>query len=165
MPLLVDIVDSTAYLYSDLADSAAGSPKPSVEDKVREWLVSADLLIGFEENLPYGFVGAEKVESCCRLIGPYLYRDYLGRGYGLILLDQGIKLARGTGLNPVFALMDTRASWAVSFFSYNGFERIADDPEFIKRWHDGLLANRQMSPTTLLMARLLDAKTEDGAGE
>ncbi len=160
LTLLADIVASTSYLYAAALPPEEYTQVVGNEEKIKARLSVGDYLIGFEDHIPFGFVGAERVEDCCRLIGPCLYREYLGRGYGHYLLDYGIKLARATGLNPVYQLIHHRADWAVSFFAHWGFEQVSDDIEFIKRWHDGLLADKSVPENHLLMASLLDVAGE-----
>lgn len=160
LTLLADIVNSTSYLYAAALPPEEYTQIIGAEEKIKTRLSVGDYLIGFEDHLPFGFVGAEKVEGCCRLIGPCLYREYLGREYGRFLLDYGIRLARGTGLNPIYQLIHRQAEWAVSFFTHWGFEQISDDVEFIKRWHDGLLADKPVPKNHLLMALLLDSPVD-----
>jgi GNAT superfamily N-acetyltransferase len=160
LTLLADIVASTSYLYAATLPPDEYTRVIGGEERIKEQLSVGDYLIGFEEHLPFGFVGAEKVEESCRLIGPFLYREYLGRGYGRFLLEYGIKLARGTGLNPIYQLIHRKADWAVNFFTHWGFEQISDDVEFIRRWHDGLLADKSVPENHLLMALLLDVAGE-----
>jgi GNAT superfamily N-acetyltransferase len=158
VPLLTDIISSTSYLYAEVLPAEELAWPPNAQERIRAEITSADYLIGFEHNLPFGFVGIEKIEACCRLIGPYLYREYLGKGYGEFLLDFGIKLASATGLNPIFLLVHRQATWATAFFGRHGFEQISDDPEFIRRWRDGILADYPLPGNQVLMARLLDRR-------
>jgi GNAT superfamily N-acetyltransferase len=162
VPLLTDIIDSTAYLYAAALSPEELTHVAEIRARIRAELVTADFLIGFEENKPFGFVGVEKIEASARLVGPYLYPEFLGHNYGKFLLDFGIKLSQSTGLNPIFTLVHRQAVWAISFFMRWGFEQLSDDKEFIRRWHDGILADYPLPGNSILMAQLLDDQTLSG---
>jgi GNAT superfamily N-acetyltransferase len=159
--LLMDIVDSTAHFYEPFYGPGQYQPLPNdvraLAKKIREGLY----LVGFERFIPFGFVGVEGVEDTSRLVGPYLYRDYLGEGYGKFLLDRAMESIQLTAEKLVHTLVHNRAHWAIGFFKRWGFEPISDQPEFIKRWHDGVLAAEAVLPQHMLMARLTDGWESD----
>jgi GNAT superfamily N-acetyltransferase len=154
--LVADIIDSTAHFYYPWIPPDAYAPLPRELDALEVELEQGIFWIGFEKNFPFGFVGISAREGAGRLIGPYLYRDYLGQGYGKALLDKALETVQELGLNPAYALAHREAEWALNFYRRWGFEVVSDDPEFIARWCDGLLANEQIPNDHLLLATLTE---------
>jgi GNAT superfamily N-acetyltransferase len=134
------------------------------ESDLRAAVVLHDYLIAFERFIPFGFVGAETIDDCCRLVGPYLYRDYLGRGYGKFLLQAAISRAHTEGALVLYSLGQRDAAWFTRFLLRSGFEAISDNPEDIRRWRDGLLAGRSLPVGTTLFARLIEEPPPPPAG-
>ncbi|MCK4857590.1 MAG: hypothetical protein KAT58_06465, partial [candidate division Zixibacteria bacterium] len=99
IPLILDIIDSTFYLYGEILEPEELAPREITAKQVVGWLKRGEYRIGFENFMPFGFVGCEAMADCCRLIGPYLYREYLGQEYGKFLLDAGIRWARDRNLS------------------------------------------------------------------
>lgn len=152
--LVQDILDSTAHFYHPWIPPEAYAPLPRDLDILAELLEQGIYWVGFQKFLPFGFVGLAPNEGAGRVIGPYLYRDYLGQGHGKQLLDKALAGAKELKLNPVYVLPHKEASWALSFYRRWGFEVIAEDPEFIARWRDGLLAGEEIPADHILMATL-----------
>lgn len=154
--MVQDIIDSTAHFYYPWIPPDAYAPLPREHDLLEVELEQGTFWAGFENHLPFGFVGLMAREGAGKLVGPYLYRDYLGCGCGKVLLDQALADARELQLNPIYVLVHREAAWALSFYRRWGFEVIAEDPEFIARWHDGLLAGEDIPHDHVLLASLTD---------
>ena len=114
-----------------------------------------EYFLGFEDHFPFGFVGLKAVDDCGEFCGPFLYRDYVGKGLGNYLLTEITRLARTKELRLLLTMIPCQADRAQDFLIRNGFELISGDAEFISRWRDGLLADRQLESGTVLFARLV----------
>lgn len=154
VPLLLDIIQSTKSLTEGslasitlLSNSSESSDQVAVPN-------TAEFFIGFEDHLPFGFVGTIPLEDCGELKGPYLYRDYLHKGYGAFLLNYVVEQARSRKIRVLFLLIQSAAGLDVNFFRRNGFEIISDDVQYMRRWHDGLLAARSIPAGSILLARI-----------
>lgn len=141
IPLLEDIVESTRYLYANPTDQSPPLLDFVHIDEERE-LGRREFYIGFEDHFPFGFIGLVNHKIAAEIIGPFLYREYLGRGYGGDLLDYARLHAADRGETLIFALVPATAPWALSFYARQGFDFLSGQPEFIRRWNDGLLADR-----------------------
>ncbi len=153
--LLQDIADSTRWLYET----------PLLEDYPRDDFAALyehphalrrDYFVGFEKHIPFGYVGLQVVDEAAEIVGPFLYREYLGQDYGKFLLEYALDVARARESGIAFTLSPCRATWAVNFFSRNGFDPVSSEPEFIKRWHEGILAARELTGEVVLFAKILD---------
>jgi len=153
--LLQDIADSTRWLYET----------PQLEEQPEDDFASLyehphalrrDYFIGFERNIPFGYVGLQVIDEAAEIIGPFLYREYLGQDYGRYLLEYNLDVARAREAGIAFTLVPGDATWAVNFFSRNGFDTVSREAEFIKRWHDGVLASRDLPADTVLFASLVE---------
>lgn len=155
LPLLRDIIDSTSFLIKDSPahGSIPGILEPSFGGDYSP--ESQEYFVGFEDHLPFGFVGFAPEEDCAEVFGPFLYRDFLHRGCGTCLLGYLIDLAKSRNIRVLYLLMPIRDERAIAFFSRNGFEVVSDSPEFIKRWRDGLLAARPIADGAILLAQVL----------
>lgn len=155
IPLMLDMVDSTNYLPGGdrLAESFA--ERLAAVSATLSSFGSAEYFLGFEDHYPFGFAGFAAIDDCAELIGPFLYRDYLGKGLGVFLLNQICDTVRLRELRLLFALIPSEASQAEGFLIRSGFETVSADPEFIKRWRDGLLAEIRLEERVVLLARLI----------
>jgi N-acetylglutamate synthase-like GNAT family acetyltransferase len=154
LPLMLDIVESTASLAGGSALHAQLIDELSSQAVSQASFGGTDFYLGFEEHFPFGFAGIESVDDAGRLYGPFVYRDYVGKGYGNYLFQEIVNVATDKGLRLVFALIPAEAVTARSFLSQRNFDLISADPDFIKRWRDGLLAEMELEPEVVLWARL-----------
>ncbi len=154
--LLQDIADSTSWLY----ETPALELRP-VDDFSSLFehphAMRRDYFIGFEKHIPFGYVGLQVLDEAAEIVGPFLYREYLGQDYGRYLLEYVLDIARAREAGIAFTLTPCQATWAVNFFSRNGFDPVSSELEFIKRWHEGLLADRELPPETVLFARIVES--------
>lgn len=156
VPLIMDIVESAAFLPGvDLLERRL-SERLTSSSATGSSLGPCEYFLGFEDHFPFGFVGFAPLEDCGELIGPFLYRDCLGKGLGEYLLNQVCEIVRLQDLRLLFALISSDSQKAENFLIRNGFEHVSADAEFIKRWRDGLLADTVLEPGTLLFARIID---------
>lgn len=159
IPLMLDIVESTPFLPGADRLRARFVEMLSSQAPTQTSFGSCEYYLAFEDHFPFGFVGLAPLDDCGELRGPFLYRDYLGRGYGDYLLSQIHDVARSRELRLLYALIPTDARKAQSFLVRNGFESVSVDPEFIKRWRDGLLADTSLEIGMALFARLIERET------
>lgn len=153
--LLQDIADSTRWLYEtpELEDYPTDNFSALFE---HPHALRRDYFIGFEKHIPFGYVGLQVLDDAAEVIGPYLYREYLGQDYGKYLLEYVIDVARAREAGIAFSLAPSWATWAVNFLSRNGFDPVSSEPEFIRRWHDGRLASRELPEGTVLFASIVE---------
>lgn len=154
--LMLDIVESTAFLPGADRLRADFMEWFSSQAAAQLSFGGCEYYLGFEDHFPFGFVGLKPLDDCGELRGPFLYRDYLGKGYGEYLLSHIHDLARNRELHLLYSLIPEDAQKAQSFLLRNGFELISADPQFIKRWRDGLLADSQLEVGSALFARLIE---------
>jgi N-acetylglutamate synthase-like GNAT family acetyltransferase len=158
-PLMLDIVESTSFLPGGDLFRARFVEMLSSQAAAQLSFGSCEYYLGFEDHFPFGFVGLTPLDDCGELRGPFLYRDYLGQGCGEYLLSQIHDLARNRELHLLYSLIPEDAQKAQSFLIRNGFELISTDPQFIRRWRDGLLADAQLEIGSALFARLIERET------
>ena len=156
LPLLLDIIDSTTFLFEDFRPSWRLHEEIEAASATGLSLGRGEYIIGFQDHSPFGFVGLYENEECGELFGPFLYRDYFRKGLGTLLFHEICNLARSKEMTIIYSLLPNNATWAISFFTHCGFESISDEPEIIKRWCDGLLADKKIPEYSLLMAILLE---------
>jgi N-acetylglutamate synthase-like GNAT family acetyltransferase len=155
VPLMLDILESTAefpdndILARQLAEEIGSHSASSLS------FGEVDFFLGFEDHFPFGLVGLKTLDDCGRLYGPFLYRDYLGRGLGSYLFAEILAVARDQELRLLFALAPIKSDQARNFYLRSGFDQISSDPEFIGRWREGILADLQIASATALFARLV----------
>ena len=159
IPLMLDIVESTAFLPGGEQFRARFVERLSSQAATQASFGNCEYYIAFEDHFPFGLVGLAPLDDCGELRGPFLYRDYLGRGYGEYLLSQIHNLARDRELRLLYALIPADASKAQSFLVRNGFELVSTDSQLLKRWRDGLLADACLETGTALLARLVEHET------
>jgi N-acetylglutamate synthase-like GNAT family acetyltransferase len=159
IPLMLDIVESTAFLPGGDRLRAEFVEMLSSEAATQSSFGSCEYYIAFEDHFPFGFVGLAPLDDCGEVRGPFLYRDYLGQGYGEYLLSQIHDMARSRELRLLYALIPADAQKAQSFLVRNGFELISTDSQFIRRWRDGLLADACLETGTALLAQLVEHET------
>jgi len=159
IPLMLDIVESTAFLLGAEQLRKRFIEMLSSQAATQTSFGSCEYYLAFEDHFPFGFVGLAPLDDCGELRGPFLYRDYLGQGYGEYLLSQIHDLARSRELRLLYALIPADAQKAQSFLVRNGFELVSADSQFIKRWRDGLLADACLETGTALFARLIESET------
>jgi GNAT superfamily N-acetyltransferase len=159
IPLMFDIVESTAFLPGADQLRARFVEMLSSQAATQTSFGSCEYYLAFEDHFPFGFVGLAPLDDCGELHGPFLYRDYLGQGYGDYLLSQIYDIARDRELRLLYALIPADAQKAQSFLAHNSFELVSTDSQFIKRWRDGLLAETCLETGTVLLARLVECET------
>ena len=159
IPLMLDIVESTTFLPGGDQLRARLVEMLSSQAATQMSFGSCEYYLAFEDHFPFGFVGLATLDDCGELRGPFLYRDYLGQGYGEFLLSQIRDLARDRELRLLYTLIPADAPKAQSFLVRNGFELVSIDTQFIKRWRDGLLAETSLEAGTALLARLIERET------
>jgi len=159
IPLMLDIVESAAFLPGGDHLRTRFIEMLSSQAATQTSFGSCEYYLAFEDHFPFGFVGLKPLDDCGELRGPFLYRDYLGQGYGEYLLSQIHDMARGRALRLLYALIPADAPKAQSFLVRNGFELVSTDSQSIKRWRDGLLADACLETGTALFARLVEHET------
>ncbi|GEM_PF-1940077 len=155
IPLLIDIVESTAFLPGGDKLRTRFIDELSSHAATQTSFGAGEYYLGFADHLPFGFVGLTPLDDCAELRGPCLYRDYLGQGYGGYLLSEIVNISCRRELHLLYELIPTGAQEAWSFLIRNDFELISTDSPFIKRWRDGLLADLPVEDGTALFARLI----------
>jgi N-acetylglutamate synthase-like GNAT family acetyltransferase len=159
IPLMLDIIESTAFLPDTDRLRARFVELLSSQAVTQMSFGGCEYYLAFEDHFPFGFAGLAPLDDCGELRGPFLYRDYLGQGYGEYLLSQIHNLARDRELRLLYTLIPADAQKAHSFLVRNGFELISSDSQFIKRWRDGLLAETTLETGTALLARIIERET------
>jgi GNAT superfamily N-acetyltransferase len=154
--LLQDIADSTRWLY-ETPQLEEYPPDNFSSLYEHPHALRRDYFIGFEKHIPFGYVGLQVLDEAAEIVGPFLYREYLGQDYGKYLLDYALDVARAREAGIAFTLVPSGADWAANFFSRNGFDPVSAEVEFLRRWHEGVLAARELPGGIVLFASLVDA--------
>ena len=118
---------------------------------------STHYFIGFADHLPFGYVRISIDEGEGEVTGPYLYPDYLRSELQAALIEFAVDYMQDLKVRLVYALVLTAIPGTIEAFSSARFEDLSCDPQFIKRWHDGILAHRAVPPETQLFARILES--------
>ncbi len=155
IPLLLDIMDSTADLGGGSLHQSQLIQDMSSHPAAEATLGAGEYYLGFEDHFPFGFVGLKALDDCGELCGPFVYHDYLGKGYGEFLFAQILEIAREKDLRLLFTMIPKASDNARDFLFRNGFDLISSDLELVKRWRDGLLAERKLETNAILLARLI----------
>ena len=155
VPLMLDIVESTLSLPSGGALHRQVIDGFASQSATETSFGQCEYFLGFEEHFPFGFVGLKALDDCGEFCGPFLYRDYVGKGLGDYLMTEIIRLARAEEMRLLFTMIPRDATRAQDFLIRNDFESISGDAGFIKRWRDGLLADRPLESGMVLFARLI----------
>ena len=156
IPLMLDIVESTAFLPGGDRLRARFVEMLSSQAATQMSFGSCEYYVAFEDHFPFGFVGLAPLDDCGELRGPFSIATISVKGYGEYLLSQIHDMARSRELRLLYALIPADAQKAQSFLVRNDFELISADSQFIKRWRDGLLADAPLETDTALLARLIE---------
>jgi len=159
IPLMLDIVESTSFLPGGNQLRARFVESLSSQAATQASFGGCEYFLAFEDHFPFGFGGFAQLDDCAELRGPFLYRDYLGQGYGEYLLSQIHELARGRELRLLYAFIPADSLKAQSFLIRNSFEFVSADSQFIKRWRDSLLVDVHLEIGTALLARLIERES------
>ncbi len=118
---------------------------------------STHYFIGFEDHLPFGYVRISIDDGEGEVTGPYSYPDYLRSELQASLIEFAVDYMQNLKVRLVYSLVLTAIPGTMEAFSSVRFEDLSSDPQFIKRWHDGILAHRAVPPRTELLARILES--------
>ncbi len=153
--LLADIHENAVRDLGDTLIHFANDDFGGLHDHASE--CSTHYFIGFEEHLPFGYIRISIDDGECEISGPYLYPNYLHRDLQTTLIEFTVDYMQNLKVRLAYALVVTAIPGAKEAFSSARFEDISDDPLFIKRWHDGILAHRAVPPDTQLFALILES--------
>ena len=154
IPLLEDILENalrclpeeTAALFHD--DFAAVLNSQSGEGRHYE--------IGFQEHVPVGYVRYDIGEAILEVSSPWLYPDYLHEDIAEAMVMHCIEVAKLSAAVVVYGLIPVALDVVLQALQSNDFEIISAEPEFIRRWRDGLLADRSLPTGVCLVANLIE---------
>lgn len=153
--LLADIRENAVRDLNDALNHFANDDYAGLHEHASE--CSTHYFIGFENHLPFGYIRISIDDGECEVIGPYLYPDYLRSELQAALIEFAVEYMQNLKVRLVYALVLTAIPGAMEAFSGARFEDISNDPQFIKRWHDGILAHRAVPPEMQLFARILES--------
>lgn len=155
LTLLVDIRENAQRGLCDDLIEFAGDDYAGLHEHATE--TSTHYFIGFDDHLPFGYVRISIDDGEGEVTGPYLYPDYLRSELQTALIEFALEFMQNLSVRLVYALALTVIPGTVEAYSNARFEDLSDDPQFIKRWHDGILAQRTIPAQTRLLARILES--------
>ncbi len=154
LPLLQDLLEQTlAPLPPDIAAMWA--------DDFAELLIESDepgtvYILGFSDHSPLGYVKCILDDQTLEICGPFLYPEFDSAASARGLLDQVCELARFRQRCLIYCICPQPLLTVLEALREAGFEELAAEREFIKRWRDGLLADHLLAQNCLLFALLLE---------
>lgn len=155
LPLLQDILEAAlngqsaevqAMLHDDFAELLNAEDNPGVS-----------YIVGFEDHVPIGYVKCIHSELILELVGPFLYVDYATVESSSHLIRKAKTYMESQESRLVFALIPESLVPVGNSYPVAGFDEVSDQPELIKRWRDGLLADRLTAAGSILYAQLIDS--------
>jgi len=145
MPIVADIVSSSAQWYAEILDD----PEDMAEHQVDEAWANRnfelrDFYLGTEDREgepdPVGALSLQYPEpSFCYIGYVYLYTRHVGKGYGRRFLRFAANRARGNDCTSLVLIAHPKATWAVRAYEKFGFECIAKEKRDVLAWNDGWL--------------------------
>jgi GNAT superfamily N-acetyltransferase len=112
--------------------------------------------IGFADNSPFGYLRVSHDESAAEIKGPFLYPDYRSSELSSRLIAHALSVIARLRVPLVYSLVPAQDIGTAEDYAHAQFEYISDDIEFLKRWHDGIVADRSIPNGVRLFVRLLD---------
>jgi len=155
LPLLQDILEAVlngqsaevqAMLQDDFAELLNADDNPDIS-----------YLVGFEDHLPIGYIKCIHTELTLELVGPFLYIDYATVEYSNYLINKARSYMASQESRLIFALIPESLISVNASYPVAGFDEVSNQIELIKRWRDGLLADRLLAPGAILFAQLIDS--------
>lgn len=155
LPLLQDILDAAltgqpaevqAMMQDDFAELLNVEDNPDIS-----------YIVGFEDHVPFGYVKCIHTELTLELVGPFLYVDYATVESSGHLIRKARTAMAPQESRLVFALIPESLIPVDSSYPAAGFDEVSNQIELIKRWRDGLLADRLLAPGSILFAQLIDS--------
>lgn len=158
LTLLSDIHDNALRELSEDLILFGADDYNGLHDHATE--CSVHYFIGFEDHRPFGYVRISIDEGECEITGPYVYPDYLRGDFQAALIEFAVDYMQNLKVRLVYALVLTAIPGIAEAYTNTHFEDLSDDPQFIKRWHDGVLAHRVIPSGTQLFARILESSSK-----
>lgn len=155
LTLLVDIRENAERELSEETLPLTNDSYSELHEHATE--CSYHYFLGFEDHMPFGYVRISIDEGECEIVGPYLYPDYNRQELQIVLIEHALDFMRSLKVRLVYVLVPLAYTGSADAYSSSHFEDISDNVEFMKRWHDGVLAHRSIPTNTRLFARILDA--------
>lgn len=112
--------------------------------------------VGFKDHSPFGYLRTSVDDGEAEIKGPFLYPEFFASGLAVQLVEHALRFVGEMKTQVIYALVPLGQIEADRTFSDTSFEDISNDAEFLKRWHDGILADRQIPTGTKLFVRLLE---------
>lgn len=159
-------------LLSDIRDNAARHCHPDLAPLFRNTFddlyehateCSVHYFLGFADHQPFGFLRVVHEEGEAEISGPWLYPEFHLPEYTTSLLNFTVMFLQKQKTRMVYGLVLPVDPSQLEGYADALFEEISDKPEFVRRWHDGALADRPIPIGTRLFVRLLeqlDASTD-----
>jgi hypothetical protein len=152
-------------LLTDIRDNAARHISPELVPLFRNSFddlyehateCSVHYFLGFADHRPFGYVRLAIEEGEAEISGPRFYPEYQTPIYTSSLLEFAIAFLQKQSVRMVYSLARPANTAELEGYADALFEDISDDPEFVRRWHDGILADRAIPSGTRLFVRLLE---------
>jgi hypothetical protein len=155
LALLTDIRDNAArQSSSELAPSDRNSFDDLYEHATE---CSVHYFLGFADHRPFGYLRLAIEEGEAEISSPRFYPEYQSPIYTSSLLEFAIAFLQKQSVRMVYSLTRPANDTELEGYVDALFEDISDDPEFVRRWHDGILADRPIPAGTKLFVRLLES--------
>lgn len=155
LTLLSDIRENAEHGLGEETTRLTSDSYTELHDHATE--CSTHYFLGFEDHMPFGYVRISIDYHECEIVGPYLYPDYNRHELQHALIEHALEYMQKLKVRLTYVLVPLAYTGLAEAFLSSHFEDISDNVEFIKRWHDGVLAQRAIPGNTRLFARLLDS--------
>ncbi len=117
---------------------------------------STHYFIGFADNLPFGYLRISCDDGEAEIKGPFCYPEYCRDRLIRSLLIHALTFLEQLRVRLIYSLVPAQISKVAEAYADAQFEDLSDNIEFQKRWHDGILAGRNIPEGTSLFARLIE---------
>lgn len=159
LTLMVDIRENAVrecephereFLFDDFAELHEHATESSVH-----------YFIGFSGHMPFGYLRTSVDDKEAEIRGPFMYPDYSNPALSAQLIEHTLEFLRKLKVQLIYCLAVPGQAKLISIYSDLLFEDLSSEGEFLRRWHDGILADRRIPPGTRLLVRLLEISEPD----
>ena len=138
------------FLFDDYADLHEHATESSVH-----------YFIGFSGHMPFGYLRTSVDDKEAEINGPFMYPDRTESALSAQLIEHALEFLQKLKVQLMYSLVVPGQAKLIGVYGDLLFEDLSSEGEFLRRWHDGILADRGIPPDTRLFAHLLEISEPD----
>ena len=139
-----------SFLFDDFAELHEHATESSVH-----------YFIGFSGHMPFGYLRVSVDDKEAEIKGPFVYPDYSDPTLSAQLIEHALDFLQKLKVQLMYSLVVPGQAKLIGVYGDLLFEDLSSEGEFLRRWHDGILADRGIPPDTRLFAHLLEISEPD----